>query len=57
MEENMVETLATFIEIAGAFAIIVLFSNFLKGDQHHDDGKLKPIRVPATYRRTRRNRR
>ncbi len=53
----MIETLATLVEIAGALAIIVLFSNFLKGDQHHDDGTLKPIRVPVTYRRTRRNRR
>jgi len=53
----MIETLATLLEIAGAFTIIVLLSNILKGDQNDDNGSLKPIRVPVTYRRTRRNRR
>ena len=52
----MVVTLTSIIELGAAIAIMLLFGGVFKQDKHDDD-HLTPVRVPVTYKVSRRIRR
>lgn len=53
----MAISLEAIIELAVAFAFVIFISGWLKQDQDHDGGPMKPVRVPVTVRKFRRRRR